>query len=132
MKLTNKDLLKLLSLQIGDKIKTDISILEVKKSTSGIIYLEDTEDNEEYNLSELVDIEYEILPRPKRVGDLRCDDIPHSDCTICPIKILCLDYGDNNNQSFYEILKDYKSKVGEHFDQEIHDLLKARLDKVVE
>lgn len=126
MKLTNKDLLKILSLQIGDKIKTDIGILEIKKSTSGIIYLEDTEDNEEYNLSELVNVEYEILPRPKRVGDLICNE---TDCKNCPMKCLeCLEYIDAP-ETIYERLKRWYEY---YKDQEIYDLLKARLDKEVE
>lgn len=126
MKLTNKDLLKILSLQIGAKIKTDIGILEIKKSTSGIIYLEDTEDNEEYNLSELVNVEYEILPRPKHVGDLICNE---TDCKNCPMKCLeCLEYIDAP-ETIYERLKRWYEY---YKDQEIYDLLKARLDKEVE
>lgn len=137
MKFTSEDLMKAMGLQVGDRIKVTfkddtIEEYEIIKYDNGNIILHDDFHGYDDHVGYLLDNEIEILPKPKRVGDLKCDDIPHSDCTICPIKILCLDYGDNNNQSFYEILKDYKSKAGEHFDQEIHDLLKARLDKEVE
>lgn len=137
MKFTSEDLMKAMGLSVGDKVKVTfkddtIEEYEIIKYDNGNIILHDDFHGYDDHVGYLLDQEIEILPRPKRVGDLRCDDIPHSDCTTCPIKILCLDYGDDNNQSFYEILKDYKSKAGEHFDQEIHDLLKARLDKVVE
>ena len=142
MKFTSEDLMKAMGLSVGDRVKVKLRIeldffsnsknyvVEIFKDTTGIIMIKN-DKNQSIFLTNLIGYDFEILPRPKRVGDLRCDDIPHSDCTTCPIKILCLDYGDNNNQSFYEILKDYKSKAGEHFDQEIHDLLKARLDKEV-
>lgn len=131
MKFTSEDLMKAMGLSVGDKVKIGklAYIIDFDCVLRGIGH---NEAFDCYGIHMLVGTEYEILPRPKRVGDLKCDDIPHSDCTTCPIKILCLDYGDDNNQSFYEILKDYKSKAGEHFDQEIHDLLKARLDKEVE
>ena len=135
MKFTSEDLMKAMGLQVGDRVKVK-SLLTIGEdeiytidNTGGFCLLD--KDGEHQNILKLMERDYELLPRPKRVGDLKCDDIPHSDCTTCPIKILCLDYGDTNNQSFYEILKDYKSKSGEHFDQEIHDLLKARLDKEV-
>lgn len=133
MKFTSEDLMKAMGLSVGDRIKYNdqIWIIEKSEECQGA-WIGFTDGNRWFNIDSLINAtDYEILPRPKRVGNLTCDDIPHSDCTTCPIKILCLDYGDTNNQSFYEILKDYKSKSGEHFDQEIHDLLKARLDKEV-
>ena len=129
MKFTSEDLMKAMRLQVGDRIKCAINEYTIVKINDEVFY---EREGNVYSMVNLVNRDFEILPRPKRVGDLKCDDIPHSDCIICPIKILCLDYGDANKQLFYEILEDYKSKSGEHFDQEIYDLLKARLDKEVE
>jgi hypothetical protein len=85
-----------------------------------------TSEDLKEDISDILDYEYEILPRPKRVGDLKCDKI----CETCPIRALdgCNMFG---KLTLYELLEkvynDWENK-----DQEIYDLFKARLDKVVE
>lgn len=126
MKFTSKDLAIAMGLSIGDKIKTDITTLEVKESTFGTIYLEDIEDGDEYDLPELVDVKFEILPRPKRVGDLICEKI---DCEICPMNMLnCLQY-DQIDDTLYIRLKRWNEKFNEPV---IYNLIKPMMDEVVQ
>ena len=129
MKFTSEDLMKAMGLQVGDRVKLGDCILEINKDftvtniTTQFPFL---------TLNVLIGIDYEILPRPKRVGDLMCDEEDKITCIDCPIKSICslCDLGCRN--TLYEFLEDYKNHHKESFDQEIYDLLKARLDKVVE
>ena len=75
--------------------------------------------------------DFEILPKPKRVGDLKCNEF--DDCSKCPLRSICsiLIY-DVVDITFYEILEKYIKSGKSSFDQEIYDFLKARLDKEVE
>ena len=85
------------------------------------------------NKYKLVNKDIEILPAPKRVGDLKCgEDIII--CENCPLKALagCSWYGCGmfGLLTLYEILeKVYNDWLNK--DQEIYDLLKARLDKEI-
>jgi hypothetical protein len=128
MKFTSEDLMKAMGLQVGDYVR--IKTKELEKYT----FLVDDEDGlmlvyegYEYPIVYLVDHEYEILPRPKRVGDLQCVEY---ECAKCPLRTIRCDKNDDIGNSLYYILENVL--VGADFDQEIYDLLKARLDKEVE
>ena len=136
MKFTSEDLMKYMGLQVGDRIKvkfdvcspyyqdTTNTICEIVKNISGHILIIN-ENHQALFIHNLVDIDFEILPRPKRVGELKCNDIS---CTQCPLKCMCMG---NFGTNLYDNLEHYKDEQ-EIFDQEIYDLLKTRLDKVVE
>lgn len=123
MKFTSEDLMKAMGLQVGDKVKYHNEVFTIVEILNNIGFKNDIVC---YNIDILLNKDFEILPRPKRVGDLKCGDL---DCTYCPMKCLnCLDYIDKP-ETIYERLE----RWFEHYkDQEIYDLLKARLDKVVE
>jgi hypothetical protein len=126
MKFTSEDLMKAMGLQVGDYVR--IKTKELEKYT----FLVDDEDglmlvyeDYEYPIGYLLDHDYEILPRPKRVGDLKCEDL---DCTYCPMKCLnCLDSIDKPETIYGRLERWF-----EHYkDQEVYNLFKARLHKEV-
>jgi hypothetical protein len=125
MKFTSEDLMKAMGLSVGDKVKIGklAYIIDFDCVLRGIGHNEDLDC---YGIHMLVGTEYEILPKPKRVGDLKCDDF---ECCDCPLNYICSLYGWSlaTNDSLFEILESFNCD-----DQEIYDLLKARLDKVVE
>lgn len=136
-KFTSEDLMKAMGLQVGDRVKCYDYIWVLRETTRSEKYLFTDIDDVDckgcvLTLTNLIDQDFEILPRPKRVGDLKCDDVSFENCNKCPIKSICgiCDLGSRN--TLYEFLEDYKNHHKESFDQEIYDLLKARLDKVVE
>ena len=134
MKFTNEDLLKAMGLQVGDKIKVKgySGIFEVMNSHEGVLRI--VENNTSLaGIDWLLNEEYEILPRPKRIGDLACSDL---ECKNCPLKMLCriAEVGYFSKCTLYEALDDLlKNDVQpDYFDQEIYDLFKARLDVFVD
>lgn len=139
MKFTSEDLMKAMGLQVGDRIKvkfdvcspyyqnTTNSICEIIKNITGHIMIRN-ENHQALFIHNLVDIDFEILPRPKRVGDTLCKDC---ECVECHLR--CLPYCnqlDNGKKTLFNILDGWNEY--DTFDQEIYDLLKARLDKEVE
>lgn len=139
MKFTSENLMEAMGLSIGDRVKVKLGIgldffndsknyvVEIFKDTTGIIMIKN-DKNQSIFLTSLIGYDFEILPRPKRVGDLKCDDF---ECCDCPIGFLCdykiPKYAENKEPTLYQMFEYYNVT-----DQEIHDLLKARLDKVVE
>lgn len=138
---TSQDLMKAMGLQVGDKLKfIDVSfdnhiyqlVLENNE------YLIRTDLNETLPLNKLINRGFKILPRPKRVGDLKCNNECFRNNGQCPIRAICshcnLMRSDKTLYEFLEFYKDKKDKYANEveFDQEIYDLLKARLDKEVE
>jgi hypothetical protein len=129
MKFTSEDLMKAMGLVVGDRVKIDKTIYKVDYDLYSKDYyfksLEIGRDDE--NLYCVIDLklEFEILPRPKRVGDLKCGDF---ECNKCPLQFVCNLYDSpfSEDNSLYNIL----TKI-DVYDQEIHDLLKDRLDKEV-
>lgn len=135
MKFTSEMLMKAMGLVVGDYIR--IGTKELEKYT----FLVGDEDglmliyeDYEYPICYLLDRDFEILPKPKKVGDLKCWEIGGS--INCPLRFIC-DCSISNdsistkdNLTLYQILK-LKSD-NSYQDQEIHDLLKKRLDKEVE
>lgn len=128
MKFTSKDLMKAMGLQVGDKIKYHNEVFTIVDMPNNIGIENDMGC---YNIDVLLNKDFEILPRPKRVGDLKCD----RECDYCPIKTICSSvileglecYSDF---TYYQLLEKYKKQTT-FIDQEIYDLLKARLDKEV-
>ena len=133
---TSKELMEWLGLQVGDRVKVNFTsnmfqedlIYEVvdDKIFVNQIHLKvvNTKDFIMIDLNYLVNIDFEILPRPKRVGDLKCKGF--GNCGGCPLYWLSCDYSNGGN--LYEALEDWFENSK---DQEIYDLLKARLDKEV-
>lgn len=152
---TSKDFMEWLGLQVGDKVKIADDIYKLYLTDLGNYYLNCTKYDEEtkmystkdMELIDLLDKDVEILPRPKRVGDLKCGFKKElggiGSCATCPVRIICGHYTCRDElgagDSLYEYLETYKTKIKEEyegedyndFDQEIYDLLKARLDKEV-
>ena len=141
MKFTSEDLMKAMGLSVGDRIKITMQfygglvktgIYEVDKYTRVIcLPNQDKKDLIEFagcKIETLINeaVDYEILPKPKRVGDLKCDEF---ECNDCPIRIICC--ACRIEENLYAELESYKKEYDDKFDQEIYDLLKARLDKEV-
>lgn len=134
MKFTSEDLMKAMGLRVGDKIKIDLDYTFEIVQNEKIISLERLGEGYYTDLEFLVDTEFEILPRPKRVGDLKCEYYVNCD-DGCPLCWLCTHY--DRNMLSKEIREDFNlyDILNAHdfdFADEIHNLLKARLDKVVE
>lgn len=128
MKFTSEDLMKAMGLKIGDRVKTkDNFIFEIVKND--FYFLKGINIPENRGLEFLIGLEVDIVPRPKRVGDLKCKEFK---CSNCPLRALitCNSYNGRSKRLFDNLAKwtnEYTS-----FDQEIYNLLKARLDKEVE
>lgn len=118
MKFTSEDLMKAMGLQVGDTIILNGKTHTFKTDKSGKLLYKNV-------LKMLIDVDFDILPRPKRVGDTLCKQY----CSGCPLIALQCFGDDTKNKPLYEVL-DYA--LPRYHDQEIHDLLKARLDKEVE
>ena len=132
MKFTSEDLMKAMGLQVGDRVKiystpsySNIYTVVIDKEEG--LSLVDT-NGEIYLMEYIVNLDFEILPRPKRVGDLNCNDFNECD-SGCPLRWLCC-----NNQheehncdiTLYEVLERHKID-----DKEVYNVFKNRLDKEV-
>ena len=129
MKFTSEDLMKAMGLQVGDRVKVNLvngktKIYEVIKYLSSL-----NEEKicltENKSLSYLLNVDFEILPRPKRVGDTYCQE----NCENCPLMCVCDADCDYEGQTLFDVFN--YELIAVHNDQEIYDLLKARLDKEV-
>ena len=127
MKFTSEDLMKAMGLAVGDKIKFYNEVFTIIENIPNYIGIEN--DTALYNIDILLNKEFEILPRPKRVGDLKCTD--EIECKYCPLRMA--NCTRTKNSTLYKLLEEIKGIAlsGDYFDQEIHDLLKARLDREV-
>lgn len=135
MKFTSEDLMKAMGLQVGDRIKISVAnnnfIYEIRLNAENKPYLLNEQNLINCgDVHSLIDMDYEILPRPKRVGELDC--FVEIKCNNCPLRMIS---GCTNSEGvpLYDILKEIQidSTKNNMFDQEIYDLLKARLDKEV-
>ena len=132
MKFTSEDLMKAMGLQVGDRIKISVAnnefIYEIRLNAENKPYLLNEQNLINCgDVHSLIDLDIEILPRPKRVGDMKCKDF---ECAKCHLR--CLPHCNqmsNAKKTLFNILNDWNKY--DTFDQEIHDLIKARLDKVV-
>ena len=129
MKFTSEDLMKAMGLSVGDKllISNEIYIID----ETGMLYSDIKMGYyHESFISEVIcnEEDYEILPNPKRVGQLTCRE--NKDCRTCPLWWICFIKINEKNEmetSLYEMLESFAVK-----DQEVYYLLKKRLDKEVE
>lgn len=133
MKFTSEDLMKAMGLQVGDRIKISVAnnnfIYEIRLNAENKPYLLNEQNLINCgDVHSLIDTDYEIIPRPKRVGDLKCGEYGEHNCNSCPIRAICVS-DEYNDDTLYEKLE-LSHKYAK--DQEIYDLLKARLDKEVE
>lgn len=122
MKFTSKELANAMGLKVGDRVKIKDSVgnscvyeLDSKYCLSG--------NYAHMNLDDIIELDYEILPKKKKIGDLFCSTIECVDCPLCAIN--CKGFGDD---TLYEQLK----KSVAECDSELYDILRARLDKEVE
>lgn len=116
---TSKDLAQAMGLKPGDKIKLNNG--EIAKVTEDY-------DLDFYPLKAsfyvIIDEDYEILPRKKKIGDLICEDVV---CVKCPLRAgYCKGLA---HDSLYDNLEQTFAEIE---DKEIYTILKARLDKEVE
>lgn len=126
---TTDNLMKAMGLQVGDRIKIndklDIYVIELNECLIPVVT--DSYLKIKHDIKYLIDRKIEILPKPKRVGDLKCTE---QECRTCPIRFICQEDRPINNTLYFN-LELYKNDQSIHYDQEIYDLLKARLDKEV-
>ena len=126
MKFTSEDLMKAMGLKVGDKVKIKYKygdeICVVTKQNKNILLVNESLIQ---CISNILDYDYEILPKPKRVGDLKCDDF---DCVHCPLKFICClnEWGIKTNENLFSVLEKFECD-----DKEIYELLKNRLSKEV-
>ena len=130
MKFTSEDLMKAMGLQVGDRVRVkvvpytnEVYTLIIDKEEGLMLRNESTK--ELCLLEFLVNLEYEILPRPKRVGDLKCDN----NCDDCPLRSVCSWESDLYGITLYNVLNIELSVTCT--DEEIYNIVKARLDKEV-
>ena len=138
---TSEDLMKAMGLQVGDRIKVKFDICspyyqdtvdcicEIIKNIKGSIMVINS-NNQTMFIHNLVDMDYEILPRPKRVGDIMCGELL---CKHCPLKMLAGCEEMQGDNTLYECLEECKTIFidSEIYDDEIYNIIKARLDKEV-
>lgn len=122
MKFTNSDLAKAMGLKIGDRVKVKSAV------NDNAVYELDSNyclsgNHVHIHLDSIIELDYEILPKKKKVGELLCKDL---DCEDCPLSGCCSACPSmpllHNLQVWYE----------NRNDEEIYNILKSRLDKEVE
>jgi hypothetical protein len=131
MKFTSEDLMKAMGLQIGDKVRVNgEQLMTVASNDCGEIKLIEDYIKIILPIEHLLNRNIEILPKPKRVGDTLCKD---TECEKCPLRMVQGCENVLSKFTLYRSLEEIKDYNENHdsFDQEIHDLLKARLDKEV-
>lgn len=140
MKFTSEDLMKMIGLQIGDRVKikfevsniidenitTEERIVNIVSDNNWGVGLE--HDGVVVPIERLLNKHFEILPKIKKIGDLRCNDF--FVCFDCPLRFLC-ECGFSIEPAM--TLSENLEKIGnfEKKDLEIYDLLLTRLDKEV-
>ena len=132
MKKTSKEFMEWLGLQVGDKVRVNLNkpeeIFTITKLNDEIRI-----ENENYcfSIKALFNTEYDIIPKPKRVGDTLCQNV---ECEKCPLRMVVGCENVPSKYTLYQCLEEIKdcNENNNMFDQEIYDLLLARLDKVVE
>ena len=129
MKLTRKDVIEAMGLKIGDKIivkdwrkiytiNDEYCLMSNDRCTYGCTYSPNI----------LMDAEFEIVPPTKKVGEQLCNNTD-CDSDTCPLHSINCSLESKDNPSLYDVLEAWHKK---YKDDEIYDILKARLDKEVE
>lgn len=121
MKFTSEDLMKAMGIKIGDTIKLNGKTHTFATKKDGTLICKNV-------LKQLIDQEFEIIPKPKRVGDLMCNDFVI--CRACPFNFLC-EWGFSIDPAMTLLENLERIEDFEKDDKEIYDLLKARLNKEV-
>ena len=125
MKFTSEDLAKAMGVKVGDIIKVN---WPKGNKIYKITEYYDLRDQEDFyiRLTEIINQDYEILPRKKKVGEQLCGKIGCADCPLHGINCVLesIEY-----LSLYERLKAWHRK---YKDDKLYNELKARLDKEVE
>lgn len=131
MKKTSEEFMEFLGLKLGDRIKIDGDDRIWVVSTKRFMYrLECLNEEIVKPFGHLEGMNYEILHTSKRVGDLKCCN--EIKCEQCPLRGVCTTMMAFPPMKLYDILNRYGVHKNAYFDQEIYDLLKARLDMEVE
>ena len=134
MKFTSEDLMKAMRLAVGDRVKVALTpnhyaiFTLVNDENEGLSLI--SKEKEFYPVEFLVDLDFEILPRPKRVGDLKCD----GKCLLCPCIYVCNEEVNAIDKTLYEVLElgiATFTKTPKKMNEEIHNVIKARLDREV-
>ena len=137
-KITSEDFMQFLGIEVGDKVKIEslepsgdgtytkkYEVYDVAYNDFFGFFL--SSKNNKISIMNLIGPNFDIIPKHRKVGDLMCEECS---CTTCQLRgIGCRNVSTNTKNTLYEILDKY---FEEYPDQEIHDLLKARLDKEVE
>lgn len=128
MKFTSGDLLRVLGLKVGDVIKTSVGdIFEIVEVNFIYLYLKNAEGRAiAWQSNYLIDLEFEILPPVKKVGDMRCKDFEV--CKECPLRFI--NCRNSDNQVLFDIFKDLKENLC-LVDEEIEAIIEKRLNKEV-
>ena len=124
MKFTSEDLINAKK-SLAEIIRYN---LEEIYDNGGEIGYENPLQDECHSISKALEELERLLPKPKKVGDLKCGGL---ECQECPLRTIRCDKDDVDIEdcSLYYILESVL--VGTEFDQEIYHLLKKRLDKEV-
>lgn len=129
MKFTSKDLMNAMGLKKGDTIRIAATGLLFSEdivckvcSDNNAAWLE-TKDSK-ISLDSLIGMEFEVVS--DSIGHTVCKDWH---CHKCPLRMLTGCESVNPDMTLYQCLEYIKDDIGELFDQEIYDLIKARLDK---
>ena len=120
MKYTSEMLMKNMGIQVGDTVKLNGKTHTFTTKKDGTLVCKNV-------LKQLIDQEFDIIPKPKKFGELECEDIA---CENCPLRSTCGWHVGYQGKNLYKIL-DYELKIV-HEDLEIYNILKARLDNVLE
>lgn len=136
MKFTSEDLLKAMGLKIGDVIKTSVGdIFEIVKDDNFIyLYLKNDEGRAIGSKQSryLINLEFEILPPVKKVGDMRCNKIL---CRKCPLRAIDCNA---SGKTLYEALEKHIKYLNgfndslKPFEKTFIASIKAELDKEVQ
>lgn len=133
MKKTSQEFMEWLGLKVGDRIACLDSryIFEVIKHENNIYLMCRNTNIETQFIHYLLNIDFEILPQPKRVGDLKCE----SKCLSCPCIYVCNEEVNAVDKTLYEVLElgiATFTKIPEKLNGAIYDVIKSQLDKEVE
>lgn len=119
MRFTRKELAQAMGLKPGDKIRVWKTIFTINDEYSFI-----SDNGYPASPAIFIDEEFEIVQAKKNVGEKLCMDF---DCNKCPLFVINCD--NSINSSLYEKLEQTFADVN---DDELYNILKARLDKEVE
>ena len=121
MKFTSEDLINAKK-ALAEIIRYNLE--EIYDNGVEIGYVNPLQD-ECHSISKALEELERLLPKPKKIGELKCEEF---ECEKCPLQFICNLYDSpfSEDNSLYNIL----TKI-DVYDQEIYDLLKARLDKEV-